>query len=118
MSHIMLDSFYTYNTYSGCLSGHRPAKFYVQKAVEWSKKNWGERKILIIDPVISKSGMIPEKTCIAWLTSFVPIEENNHGSELIVIWFSQNNLVNSLNEALAHVEKCGGWNKNAVDWCI
>jgi hypothetical protein len=54
---------------------------------------WGRRKVHMVPPRIDQSDpnhpTLPPVRYTAWLTCYEPISKENHGSELVVVWFRE-----------------------------
>lgn len=113
-----IDSFYSYRTYAGNLEG-APAIEVMYRAIEHNvEKMWGDRSLHIIKPVIRKIKgrlqeyeMLPSWTHIAWVKG-PEMDPENHGSELVVVWFSDESCFNGYDDIISKVE----WEKYAKDF--
>jgi hypothetical protein len=103
-----LDASYSYRTYLGCLEGAPSRKQVIEKAKREAKDLWGERATFVIEPKESGKHM-PTWTHMVWATG--PAKDNeNHGSELVVIWWSE--MSPDTNRVLDAVD----WEKHAKDF--
>jgi hypothetical protein len=84
---IQIDYSYSYRTYAGVLDGGFGPKALIAKARIKAEDLWGPRPTLLIDPGI-KTSRFPEWTHMVWASGPALTEEND-GSTLVIIWFSE-----------------------------
>lgn len=115
MSDIQLDSFYMDYPMSTWIMGG-PAnvqEWLAHNATKTLERMWGTgRPILMVPP-----GTHPNpRMCLTWLHG--PSKGDEHGTHLFVIWFSDVDPTNPLDQALQHVEAQGGWDAHAKGYWI
>jgi len=84
---LMIDASYSSRTYIGCLEGVPSANKMIEKYKEKAQKLWGERATLLMDPPI-KNKMLPKWCHMIWATG-PSLSDDDDGSELVIIWFSE-----------------------------
>jgi len=114
-----IDHLYSYRTYSGSLEGYPELDDMYDSIKKKIKKMWGDRAIHIVEPeirIIPKDhhfgpyNVLPKWTHIAWAHG-PEKDPENHGSELVVVWFTEEPLTN-INSILDKVD----WDKYAEDF--
>jgi hypothetical protein len=105
-----LDASYSYRTYAGCLEGCPSSKSCIKKAQDEAVSLWGERTTLLIKPTI-KGDRLPAWTHLVW-ASGPPLSEDGHGSELVIIWWSE------FSPDTQRVLQSIPWEKNAKDFQV
>lgn len=84
---MLVDSLHVTRTYGGCLEGHPSRESVFAVAHSGVGKMWGIRPTLLMEPVEVVKGELPPWVWSVWLTDD-PINEEWCGSELVVVWFS------------------------------
>jgi len=119
---VQLDSFHFDHTYAGLLHGTPNAEMNL-RMIERSKtrmnKIWGVRKTHLIDPSVKKfegGESLPRCEFAAWLVSEDPINEESHGSELVVVWFSDYDLSSPLVDFISESVRDINWDALAQDF--
>lgn len=107
---LSIDASYSYRTYMGCLESTPAAAIMIVSAKNKVEKLWGKRTTFVIDPPI-KDKQLPTWTHIIWATG-PAMSEDAHGSELIVVWFSE------LSPDTDRVLQAIDWEKHAKDFQI
>lgn len=82
-----IDASYSSRTYIGVLEGLPSANKIIEKYKEQAKELWGERATLVMDPPI-KNKRLPSWVHMIWATG-PAIDDEDHGTELVIIWFSE-----------------------------
>lgn len=101
-----LDASHSYRTYLGCLEGAPSRAEVIKKAKREAEDLWGKRATLVIEP--SGKGM-PVWTHMVWASG--PAKgEDAHGSELVVIWWSE------FSPDTMRVLDAVDWDKHAQDF--
>jgi hypothetical protein len=85
---LFIDASYSYRTYLGCLEGIPSPQACKDMALREANKMWGERATFLIEPDI-KGDHMPKWTHMVWTSGPAKDKENNDGSELCIIWFSE-----------------------------
>ncbi len=117
----VIDHYYSYRTYSGCLEGVPSVESVYSGIKLKAKAMWGVRATHIIEPALKKIRanmahhieeieMLPEWTHIAWVNG-PEKDPENHGSELVLIWFSDDPSFN-VNDIVESVD----WSAHAEDF--
>ncbi len=115
-----IDHFYSFRTYSGSLEGPPVLSSMYKTIRAKAERLWGERAILLIEPPTKKIKggfrdyeMLPEWCHMAWVTGPAIKEEfGADGSQLIVIWFSNESCFNNYEDVIAGVD----WDKHAENF--
>lgn len=81
-----INASYSYRTYGGCLEGAPSRAQMIEKAKREATDLWGTRATFIIDPPNQKH--LPGWTHMVWANG-PEKDPENHGSELVVIWWSE-----------------------------
>lgn len=103
-----IDASYSQRTYLGSLEGAPPTQVMIDHAKKQAKDMWGERATFVIDPPI-KDKHLPGWVHMVWATG-PEKDPENHGSELVVIWWSE--MTPDTNRVLDAVD----WEKYAKDF--
>lgn len=115
---VTVDGFEFGYTYGGLLEG-RPNNRLNHNIFERTSypSNWGSRKVLKIKPEkIEFDDVLKPTHYSVWLNSNEPINENYHGSELVVIWFDELPNGKMIEEIIQHGIENIDWDKNAEDF--
>lgn len=105
---LSIDASYSYHTYLGCLEGAPPAQHCIDHAKKKAKELWGERATFVIEPTV-KGKMLPTWTHMVWAHGPEKNPEN-HGSELVIIWWSE------MSPDTDRVLQAVDWEKHAKDF--
>ena len=105
---IQIDSSYSYKTYGGSLEGSPSPKSRIESARQNAEDLWGVRPTYLIEPGI-KNGRVPVWTHMIWAQG-PSLNEEMHGSELVVIWFSE--MSPDTDRVLSVID----WTKHAKDF--
>jgi hypothetical protein len=113
---IRIDGYHLSRTYAGLLEG-KPGHAINQELVEDFTRSlvkvWGPRTTLVIwpegGPVSTPTSELPAWTCAAWASSDFSLSEDDHGSELVVVWFEAS-------IANVSIEKCATQVLLSLDW--
>jgi len=110
-------------TYSGLLMGLPNAEIndrIIERALVGRESSWGKRPTHLIQPVIERKD--PEHPRLApvllraWLTCNEPVNPNFMGSELVVVWFSEECHLDSIDNIVSRAV-CGlPWEQLAGDF--
>jgi hypothetical protein len=108
---LRLEASYSYTTYGGCYEGPPSPKSCIEQARQQAEKLWGKhRPVLVIEPTV-KSKMLSKWTHL--VSGLGPaMDDDNDGSHLIVIWWSE--MSPDTNRVLASVD----WESHAKDYQI
>lgn len=82
-----IDASYSSRTYIGCLEGAPSVNQMIDHYKDKAKKLWGERATLVMDPPV-KGKMLPTWVHMIW-ASGPSINDEDDGTELVVIWWSE-----------------------------
>jgi hypothetical protein len=116
---VEIHSFAFDRTYSGLLSGRINDEELNIETFDTATypKNWGARKTLKIRPPTEEFRKGFKKYRFsAWLTSSVPIDPENDGSELVIIWFNDIAPGMSIKEIVQKGVSSIDWEGNAQDF--
>ncbi len=105
---ISIDASYSQRTYLGSLEGVPTSSVMIESAKKQAKKMWGERATFVIEPTV-KGKHLPRWVHMVWATG-PEKDPENHGSELVVIWWSE--MSPDTNRVLDAVD----WEKHAKDF--
>jgi hypothetical protein len=105
---LMIDASYSYRTYGGCLEGAPSVAVMMTAAKNRAEELWGKRASLVIDPTI-KGKMLPPWTHMIWAHG-PEKDPDNHGSELVIIWWSE------MQPDTDRVLQAVDWEKHASDF--
>lgn len=98
-----VDHFYSYRTYSGCMEGYPSLASAYDSVRSQAKRLWGPRPVYILEPIIKlipkEHGfgpyeVLPDWVHMVWVSSFASIKGDSDGSELVIVWFSSEPIVN------------------------
>ena len=104
-----IDASYSYRTYSGSLEGASPSvTVMIESAKQEAEKLWGTRTTLVINPGV-KGSRLPSWTHMIEAHG-PPKNEDMHGSELIIIWWSE------MQPDTDRVLQAVDWEKHASDF--
>jgi hypothetical protein len=95
--YVSIDSFDYSRTYAGLTVGVPNARIndrILASAINSCERSWGKRKLHVIPPVVDlhrgpEYAILPPVLLRTWLQCSVPVGLGSEGSELVVIWFSE-----------------------------
>ncbi len=118
---VSLDSFDYSRTYSGLLMGKPDAEMntrILEQARTEREATWGRRAIHVIPPVVDtrdpKHPQLPSVMLRAWLTCYQSIDPNSDGSELVVVWFSNECHMDSIGDVVHRAIRGLAWDQLAA----
>lgn len=91
---LSIDASHSQRTYLACMEGVPSANQMIESAKKLAVNMWGERATLVIDPTV-KGKMLPTWCHMIWATGPIiqpadeTVSDDSHGSELVVIWWSE-----------------------------
>ena len=123
-SNLRIGSYHLSKTYGGLLEG-KPGpevnREMVQDFTQSLDRAWGCRAKLVIWPKGGEGSLpadeLPAWICAAWATSDVLLNEGDHGSELVVIWFEASMASIDLEQLAMRVLCSIDWQKHATGFC-
>ena len=94
---VSIDSFDYSHTYAGLTLGVPNARIndrILASAIASCEQSWGKRKLHVIPPTVDlrrgpEYPTLPPVLLRTWLLCSVPVGRSSEGSELVVIWFSE-----------------------------
>jgi len=118
-----MDAFYFEYTYLSLLEG-RPNREMnddiVKKAAHEMRPLWGDRQTHVIPPAVDESDpqhpALPPVRFTVWLTCYQPINPENAGSELVVVWFQSECSGQPIDQIIANGIRQLPWDKLARDF--
>lgn len=90
---IQLDTYHAVKTYAGSYEGRPSSKDMLMSARSDIERTYGKgRTIYVVPPTIDAKDSLPTWHHMAWMMSWSPTPEDPeaHGSDLFVVWFSDN----------------------------
>jgi hypothetical protein len=92
---VSLEAFDYSRTYAGLLEGRPNAEMnarIIERAVAEREGSWGKRAVHLIPPATDGTDpthpVLPSALLRAWLTCYQPVNPAFMGSELVVVWFT------------------------------
>lgn len=121
---VRIDSYHLRRTYLGLLEG-KPDRKINQEIVESFTQSlqevWGHRTLLMIwqkeGLVSAPADVLPAWICAAWASSDFPPREDDHGSELVIVWFEESISNMDIESCTARIINLLDWQKYATGFC-
>nr|MBA2671752.1 hypothetical protein [Gemmatimonadota bacterium] len=105
---VQIDAFQLSRTYAGLLEGkpHSDCNSRIlQRELSSLAARWGARPTYVVPPLMDECEpehpRLPELMLAVWLYSYTPLQPENHGAELVVLWFRPELQDESLEEVIA-----------------
>lgn len=108
---IGIDGVHVTRVYAGVLAGRLSSQEMLEILLRDLEKRWGKRETEVIPPKLKSGDRLPDYMIALWLSSPTPIVEGD-GSELVLVWFSDEPFYESTLDPLKGLE----WNSLAKDW--
>jgi hypothetical protein len=120
---VWLSAFAYSDTYSGLLEGLPNAAIngrIIERALVY--ESWGPRKSHLIPPEVDtrdpRHPALPPALLRAWLWCNDPIDPKFHGSSLVVVWFSNECLEETVTEVVFRAVRGLRWDELAEDFYL